>query len=229
MMLLAIGAIVVLRWFPQGRVVLYPLTLFATWVHEMGHGLTAIAVGGHFHTLAIFSDASGLATSSRPAGVASAMVALGGLWAPPVVGCALLLLSRSARWARVLLSFLVVAIVISLVLWVRTFVGVALLLPLAFALVWIARRADSAGGLFVTQLLGFALALDTVGRIDYLFESSVVVDGKTNASDIASVAAGFGGPQFFWSALIASGSLLFVGVTGWLALRRLSASLPDAT
>ena len=39
------------NWIPFGRQLLYPLTLFTTWVHEMGHGLTAL----------IYKDAGGLA------------------------------------------------------------------------------------------------------------------------------------------------------------------------
>ena len=31
---------------PWGPLILYPFTLFTTWVHEMGHGLTALAFGG---------------------------------------------------------------------------------------------------------------------------------------------------------------------------------------
>ena len=49
---------------PLGHELLYPLTLFTTWVHEMGHGLTALVMGGHFDELVIRGDASGYAMAA---------------------------------------------------------------------------------------------------------------------------------------------------------------------
>ncbi len=219
-MLLAVALIVALKGWSYGRWVLYPLTLFATWVHEMGHGVTAILVGGSFEKLEIFASAAGLAHTRYPAGLRSALVSLGGLLAPPIVGCALLALSRSPRWGRALLYLLVAAIGISLGIWVRTFVGALLLVPLAGALWLVARKLSHGSGLFVVQLLGFTLALDTVSRLDYLFTDSVMIEGVQRASDIGNVARVLGGPTILWSLLVAGVALFLVAVTGFVALRR---------
>ena len=56
----------------------------------MGHGLTALILGGHFTELKIFSNASGLAYSYAGDGVPSGLVAAGGLLAPPIVGALLI-------------------------------------------------------------------------------------------------------------------------------------------
>jgi hypothetical protein len=225
-MLVAVAVIVVLRYWWHGRVLLYPLTLFATWVHEMGHGVTAILVGGSFDRLEIFADASGLARSRFPGGLSSALVSLGGLLAPPLVGCGILLLSRSARLARALLYVLIAAMLISLVIWVRTLVGVVLLVPLAGLLWIVARKLSHGAGLFVLQLLGFALALDTVSGLDYLFKESVVIDGVRRTSDIGNVANVLGGPTIVWSVIVAGFSLSLVALTGWVALRRAGRLVP---
>ena len=61
---LILGALLILalqRWVPMGRLILYPFTLLSTWVHEMGHGISALLVGGHFLRLDIYADASGMA------------------------------------------------------------------------------------------------------------------------------------------------------------------------
>ena len=36
-----------------GRFILYPFTILGTWFHEMGHGVTAMLMGGSFEQLEI--------------------------------------------------------------------------------------------------------------------------------------------------------------------------------
>ena len=60
--LVAVAVYFAISWFvPFGTTLLYPLTLFTTWVHEMGHGLMGLIMGGEFSELVIRSDASGYA------------------------------------------------------------------------------------------------------------------------------------------------------------------------
>ena len=59
---LSIGLTVLLYVIPLGGFVAYPLMLFSTLVHELGHGLTALLMGGSFKQMVIFSDGSGVAT-----------------------------------------------------------------------------------------------------------------------------------------------------------------------
>ncbi|XDE62872.1 M50 family metallopeptidase [Arthrospira platensis BEA 1257B] len=57
-------ATIILWQFYWGNYVLYPFSILATWFHEMGHGLTAILLGGNFHKLLLFPNGSGLAYNS---------------------------------------------------------------------------------------------------------------------------------------------------------------------
>src|SRR5215468_4157104 len=93
-------AFVVPRWVPFGYYLMYPFTLLATWVHESGHGLGALATGGHFDRLMIFWDASGWAEVRHADGWPDAISCLGGLWAPPILGSFLLAFERAAAGAR---------------------------------------------------------------------------------------------------------------------------------
>lgn len=55
-------ALVLIAWqIPYGRLVIYPLSLLGTYVHEMGHGLTALVLGADFERLVMFPDGSGFA------------------------------------------------------------------------------------------------------------------------------------------------------------------------
>lgn len=205
------GALILEHLVPFGALVLYPFTLLATWVHEMGHGLAAIAAGGAFDHLEIFSDASGLAlTSSRP-GWHAAAVAAAGLLAPPVVGALILAFARGPRRGGVVLLALSGAMLLSLVFWVRSVVGVVTIAPMAAIL--------GALGLWggptrqpMAQLVGVLFALDTLSRINYLFMSSAVIGGVQRQSDISAVAAGMGGPQLLWSVAIAAVDLVFLAL-----------------
>src|SRR4051812_46612188 len=88
-LLLALGASVIIGSFiPFGRLLLYPFTLMATWVHEMGHGVGALISGGRFEYLDVFADASGLAHVLHAPG-ADGFVCAAGLLAPPIVGAAM--------------------------------------------------------------------------------------------------------------------------------------------
>lgn len=233
-LVLAAGVSIVVGVFvPFGGVLLYPFTLVATWVHEMGHGLTSLALGGGFDRLEIFADASGLAhTSGSPEGWRRALVALGGLVAPPVVGAAILATARGGRRAQALLVGLAVALVVSLAIWVRSVAGLVAV-PLVAALIFaFVRWGSPRERMFLAQFIGLRLALDTMGRgMDYLFSDSAVVDGAKRASDIATVAAGFGGPRFLWSVVVSSLCITLVGVglvAAWHVRRSESPSRPSS-
>ncbi len=211
LVLAGIVSLVVGSLVPFGGLLLYPFTLLATWVHEMGHGLVALIVGGRFENLEIFANASGLAHVTRAAGWRSGLVSLAGLVAPAVVGALILAGARGGRRARGLLVVLGVAMLGSLLVWVRSVTGCIAVPLVAGVLLAVAIRGSARERVFLAQLIGLRLALDTLGRgLSYLFEDSVVVDGIEARSDIASVASELGGPRLAWSFLVAAVCILLV-------------------
>ncbi|MFO0586129.1 MAG: M50 family metallopeptidase [Polyangiaceae bacterium] len=211
-------SVVVGSFVPFGRYLLYPFTLMATWVHEMGHGIGALVSGGRFESLDVFGDASGLAHVANT-DAADGLVCAAGLLGPPIAGAAILAFARGPRRARLLLAVVAGAMVVSLAVWVRSIAG-WVSLPITAALIGVFARWGSPREILVfAQFLGLRLALDTVTRIDYIFTDKVEVGGVTRLSDIARVAQCWGGPRFFWSLVIAGLSLLFVAAGGWAAIR----------
>ena len=94
-LLIALLLLLVLSNVPYGRQVLYPFTLFSTWVHEMCHGIAAYLVGGKVSRLKVFGDGSGLAyTSYRGTRLRSAFVACAGYTGTPLIGGGMLLVRR---------------------------------------------------------------------------------------------------------------------------------------
>jgi Peptidase M50B-like len=175
---------------PFGRLVLYPFTLLSTWIHETGHGVAALLSGGAFERLQIFWDASGQA------------------------------LARGPRRARTALAVLTLALCASLVLWVRSPAGFVVV-PLAAALLgWAAWGLSATHRVFLAQFIAATLALDTLGRmVSYAFSSSVVVDGKEGASDVAHIAQALGGPAFLWGVLVVVLAIAFLAAGAWVAWR----------
>lgn len=216
----AIVLLLVKNIVPFGRVFLYPLTLLATWVHELGHGLSALVVGGRFAQLEVFADASGLAHTAVAHGWRNAVVAAGGLLMPPLAGLGALALSRTPRRARGLLFGVAGTLLVSSAIWVRSAAGLIAMPIVGAALVWVALRARPERRLIAAQLLGLTLALDTVTRLDYLFTASVEVDGARRTSDVAAIAETVGGHYLLWGLLLAAVSLGAAALGLWIAWRR---------
>ena len=210
LVLSATAALLLEHAVPFGRLFLYPFTLLATWVHEMGHGVAALVSGGRFDHLEIFADASGVAYT---ASAHHAFVAAAGLIGPPLAGALILAAARNAKRGGAILLMLSAAILFSLLLWVRSAVGFLALAPLSFILAAFALWAGQSR-MVLAQLVGVLFALDTVARIDYLFMSTAMIGGETRTSDISSVAEGLGGPTLLWGVLIAvlDFGLLYLGL-----------------
>ena len=216
----AVAALLIERLVPYGHYLLYPFTLLATWVHEMGHGVTALLVGGGFDRLEIFGDASGLAHVSSAPGLRDAIVCAGGLIAPPLLGAFTLAFARGPRRARGLLLALAAALALSLAIYVRTPVGWLSMVPLMLLISYFALRASADWNLLLTQFIAIMLALDTVTGIDYLFTGEVTIAGEKRHSDIWRVADALGGPYLVWGCVVAALSFVLLAIGLWIAWRR---------
>src|SRR3954468_21597553 len=76
---------------PWGQLLLYPFKVFTTWVHECGHAVMTVLVGGSVSSIAIEPDTSGLTRSLIPVGrVARGLVSSSGYLGASVVGCLLM-------------------------------------------------------------------------------------------------------------------------------------------
>lgn len=223
--LLAVAVVyVVANWIPFGSTALYPLTLFTTWVHEMGHGLTALVMGGSFESLEIYRNAGGLAHCHAAHGWREAMVGAGGLLAPPLLGAGIIAFVHGPRRARILLAALAAALIVSVIIYVRSAAGVIAMPIVAVALGWSAWRGFAENPqrrVVLAQVLGVLLALDTLTRmISYAFTTSVNVDGKPLASDITIIADNAGGSYIMWGMLITAIAVGLLATASWWAWRR---------
>ena len=205
---------------PFGRLLLYPFTLLATWVHETGHGLAALAAGGSFERLVIYWDASGYALAGATSGWGAAVTSLGGLWAPPLVGALLLAVARGPRRARLALATLALLLLLTLALWVRSPAGYVVVPACAALLGWAAWRWRPERRLVLAQFIAITLALDTLGRlVGYALSKSATVGGHEQKSDVARVADALGGHYLAWGVLVIVVALTLLAAGLWAAWR----------
>lgn len=188
---------------PFGRHLLYPFALLGTWVHEMGHGLTAIAVGGNFNRLLIFQNLGGTAYSSGIGALGRAMVAAGGLLGPAFAGGAIIVLGSRQTTARWVLAGLSIVLALSLVLFVRNLFGWAALGVIAAILGPLAFYGPDVLRIFVAQMIGIQFCMASWGTLDYMFTKDFRRDGRVYNSDTQEIAEVLLLPYWFWGGLIA--------------------------
>jgi hypothetical protein len=211
---------VVSTWVPFGPTLLYPLTLFTTWVHEMGHGLSALLVGGQFLELEINANAGGFARAGAAPGWPDAIVAAGGLLAPPLLGAVILGSVHGPKRARLFLGALSIGIVVSLVLYVRSSTGIIAMAGVAAALAfatWGAFRSNPQHRVLLAQFLAVILAVDTLTRmVSYAFMDALKT-GET--SDVGHIAENLGGHYKLWGVVITAIAVAMLALGVWLAWR----------
>lgn len=217
----AIGRLVVagvvvgsLEALPFGAYLAYPFTILTTWFHEMGHGLTALALGQHFEQLMIYANGSGVAESAvdpRASPFVDAAIAAGGPLAPSAVGALLIVASAHPRAWRAVLWLATAAIFLSVGIWVRSATGWWALPLVAAILGLVAWRGSPAWQRFTLQFLGLLGAASSLRDFRYLFTEQAVIGGQPMLSDTGAIAAAIGLPHSLWAVVILILSALMVG------------------
>jgi hypothetical protein len=196
------------RW---GPLVLYPFRLFTTWVHECGHAVMTLLVGGHVNSIVIEQNAAGVTRSLIPqARVAQGLVASAGYLGATIVGCALMTAARRKNTAHGILWTIGAFMVVTLLVWVRNPFGIAVVLIWSVALVALSRQGSGPVSSFVLSLLAVQVALDSVYDIRVLF---LVHGGHSDAETMARL---FLLPTWMWASLW---MLMSVGLLTWTLLR----------
>ncbi|MBD2594770.1 M50 family metallopeptidase [Nostoc spongiaeforme FACHB-130] len=203
-------ATAVLWQVPGGDYILYPFTILATWFHEMGHGLMALVLGGQFHKLEIFSNGSGVATYSIVRSLGSlgpGLVAAAGPMGPPIAGAALIMASRSFKAASLSLKVLGSFLLLSTLIWVRSWFGLLAVPLLGLIILGISLKAPRWMQGFAIQFLGVQACVSTYHQLDYLFSYSA---GSLGLSDTAQMQRYLLLPYWFWGGLMAIASLIIL-------------------
>lgn len=219
---LLISAFVIgLYFMPFGGYILYPFMLVYTFIHEMGHGIAALLMGGSFSKFEMWPDGSGVATSALSLGAghfAHAFVAFGGLVAPAVMAAVSMILGRSGRASRIGMKLFALICGLSLIFVVRNWFGAVFVIVCgigSFLLGFLPKsdKVPQYGMLF----LAVTLLTAVFSRGDYLFTPTADTANGAMPSDVGQIANYLFLPYWFWGGLIAlvSVMILIFGVRGF--------------
>jgi hypothetical protein len=212
---IAAAVSLVLSLTPWTGLLLYPFKLFTTWVHECGHALATVLVGGRVQAITIAPDTSGLTLGLVPAGtLAQGLVASAGYLGAALVGCVLMAAARVERWAHAILLAAGGCLLLTAVFWVRNLFGFVVVLAWGAALVALGRRGAGDAARFLLGLLAVQVALNAVYDIRVLF---LVRGGPSDAETMARL---FLLPASLWAAAWMVLSVAMLGATLWLTRDR---------
>ncbi len=213
---LCVGVTLALYFIPYGYLLAYPLLLISTVAHELGHGLTAILLGGHFSTLEMWQNGAGQASFSlAPSRLARALAAAGGLIGPAVVAALAFVCARqekASRWCLTGLGLILVVTFLTVVkgLFAYFFIGL-----LAAALLTLGLKVPARWSQPALVFLAVQLSLSVFSRADYLFTDRA----GDKLSDVAAMAEALWLPYWLWGALCGLFSIAVLAGGCWLYLK----------
>ncbi|MBW1298957.1 M50 family peptidase [Aquimarina litoralis] len=206
--ILIVAVVVIILWkFPYFGWFQYPFILLGTWFHEMGHGLTAVILGGSFEHLEIYENGGGVAYyhlqgSYLSPSLGNALVAAGGLLGPAIVGALLIASAKSSKSSKIALRILIGLIILSLFVWIRSVWGIAVMSGFAVFFFIITLFKNRKLEVITIMFLGLQSVLGTYLQLDYLFTKQFERDGAIQISDTQAIAENTIGTYWIWAIFI---------------------------
>lgn len=218
-LLVAVIVTVVLAQVPFGRYIVYPFSMLATWFHEMGHGITAMLLGGTFVSIDITLDLGGVATHRSSDGITRGLVAMGGLLGPAIAGAILIQLGRVRRLTAPTLYLLGGVMIGSTLLLGITSLGMWCIAAFGAAIILVTKLTGETTRHLLLHLLGVQTGVGVFNQIDYLFMRSAHVGGQVMHSDVSVVAEYLFLPVPFWSYSLTGLTIGILAFSLYLAYR----------
>ncbi len=140
--LVVLGIYLALKFFggEYGEMILYPITLLVTFLHEFGHALGALLTGGAVESLQVNGDGSGV-TATR--GGSRAIILMGGYIGSAILGNLLFYIgARKGTWAQFALNALAVIMVGVGIIWSSSLHTTGFLIAFALVLLFVANKTN---------------------------------------------------------------------------------------
>lgn len=200
-LIIACVILIVCMNFETGRYLLYPFKIFSTWVHEMCHGLAAkITPGGYIGTLRIYKDGGGVATTAVKSSWASTFVSSAGYPGTAVTGFIMLVFRRTNTGPTIGLILMGLAMLLSVLLYVRNDFGMWFLSVEGVVLLLCAWKLPAQFSDNLYNFLAVTCCLNAVENVRDLFADYYQVGGEeVTRTDAHSVADGWGGDYRTWA------------------------------
>ncbi len=146
-----------------GQVVLYPITLLVTFLHELGHAFASAVTGGSIQGMQINPDGSGVTTTI---GGSTALTLIGGYVGSALFGNLLFYIgAKLPRYHRVTLVFLGGLMAFAAIFWYQSWQSTLILVGFGVCLYFIARHAEWVG--WALMFFGLASILYIIQDFNY--------------------------------------------------------------
>lgn len=201
-------------WFvPFGNLITLPIRYLVTYLHELGHALSAYATGGSASQMEIYLNGAGQVqvASGLPLITYSA-----GYLGSTAFGALLLLMARESRRAQMVLYGLGGTILFTALYWVRPpwSFGFAVGLTLAALLFLIAHYLNGRWQGFLLQFIAVQCCPSAVQDVMSLLRLNVM---GSQHNDAAFLAMQTGIPAMVWALTWTIGSVVIL----WLAIKHI--------
>ncbi len=209
--LLLVSALsVVVSLVPVLSLVLYPLRLFVTFIHEGSHALAAVLTGGQVSSIAVQPDASGV---TYALGGWQIVVVMAGYIGAASYGAVMLALARRSGTARFILGLSGAIVALLDVFLVRNGFGFGWALAIAAGLLFASVRLSPKTVEVAAMFLGVQCVVNSLSDLRTLVGLSTLANGPV--SDAVLMSQIIPRPPIVWAVLW---GVISLGVLG-LALR----------
>lgn len=202
LLIAATAATVLVAFVPGAQLLLYPLRLFVTLVHEGGHAVMTLLTGGAVRAIAIDPSGSGVTYS---VGGIPFVVLMAGYLGTLAVGALSLQIGRRPGAGRGALLLMGVVAGLVTVLWVRNPFGFAVGLGAAGALLAAARLLRGPAADFACSFLAVQLCLNAVLDLRGLLWLTTQTHAANDAVFMSQL---YGMPPWFWAGMWAATGVL---------------------
>lgn len=222
-LLLTAAAVSLALWFiPFGHLVLYPLTLFNTHIHEMCHAAMTVMTGGQVALVTVNADTSGLTGSI---GGWQLLISPAGYIGATLIGGLMILGGANPKLAKITLWILAAAFAFTMLVFLRV-QNAGDLMGIISGVLWVATLGYSAwklegnNAIFLVQFLGIQQCLTSLSSFRDLYQVSMM-EAHSDAHNMAQMTMI---PPVIWTLLWAITSLCIL----WFCLSRSWKSKPRA-
>jgi hypothetical protein len=207
-------------WLLWNTPVVYPLKIFVVLLHEVSHGVMALATGGTIEKIVITANQGGLCQCE---GGSTFLVLSAGYLGSLLWGAAILWAARGRGAIPQIAAAVIGAVVIGVtLLYVRNFFGLVFGVAFGGILIVAARQLPVEGNAALLTALGLTSCLYAILDI-----KSDILERPQAMSDARMLAEATGVPTLFWGILWIALALF---VSGWLFRRAFERSAsPDVS
>jgi len=188
---------------------LYPIKLFVVLLHEISHGIAALATGGEILTIEVNERIGGYC---QYRGGNRLIVASAGYLGSLVWGGFILIVASRTAWSRQLGTGLSALLIVVTLLWIRNSFGVFYTVGVAISLFVLCRFLPSVLVRILMQFLGTASCLYVIVDI-----CEDVIRIYQDGSDADTLATLTGIPALFWGVLWGLIALVMILYSFYLA------------